>query len=501
MWTVGDLGVGAQATLTVVATVAAPGAIVNTAVKTAQLELDLNSANDQSSVSLNAAASANLSIAKTVSNPSPAVGETVTFNVIATNQGPSDATGVVISDALPVGLTFVSAAPSAGSYDEGLGHWAIGPLNASGTAVLALTARVAQTGNITNTASVFSSDQTDPEAANNTDSVTIIASAIADLAVTKTLTGPAIPGLPTTYTIVVTNNGPSAATGASVTDVFQAAFALPAWTCVATAGSACSAAGGAGNIATTVNLEAAGSATFTATGTIASGAAGLLVNTATVDAPAGVTDPNLINNSSTSSDQLLPSADLQIGKTGPAQATAGTNITYTITVTNAGPSDAASVSVADPTPTGLTFVSNAGDCTTAFPCSLGTIPPGVSRAITSTFAVPAGYTTPDPIVNPATVSSVTPDPAPGNNTATAMTAIAAPVMNLGITKTNGASTVVPGTVTTYTITVSNAGPSNAIGATVIDNLPAVLSGATWSCTGAGGATCNVRYTSSAFVCS
>ena len=210
-----------------------------------------------------------------------------------------------------------------------------------------------------------------------------------------------------------------------------------------------------------------------------------------MDAPAGVTDPNLINNSSTSSDQLLPSADVQIGKTGPAQATAGTNITYTITVTNAGPSDAASVSVADPTPTGLTFVSNAGDCTTAFPCSLGTIPPGVSRAITSTFAVPAGYTTPDPIVNPATVSSVTPDPAPGNNTATAMTAIAAPVMNLGITKTNGASTVVPGTVTTYTITVSNAGPSNAIGATVIDNLPAVLSGATWSCTGAGGATCNV----------
>ena len=54
---------------------------------------------------------------------------------------------------------------------------------------------------------------------------------------------------------------------------------------------------------------------------------------------------------------------------------AGTNVVYTITVTNAGPSDAAGVTLADPTPPGLTFVSNAGDCTTAFPCALGTLPP------------------------------------------------------------------------------------------------------------------------------
>ena len=53
---------------------------------------------------------------------------------------------------------------------------------------------------------------------------------------------------------------------------------------------------------------------------------------------------------------------------------AGT-IVYTITVTNAGPSDATGVTLTDPTPPGLTFVSNAGDCTTAFPCNLGTLPP------------------------------------------------------------------------------------------------------------------------------
>ena len=58
---------------------------------------------------------------------------------------------------------------------------------------------------------------------------------------------------------------------------------------------------------------------------------------------------------------------------------AGTNIVYTITVTNAGPSDATGVTLVDPTPPGLTFVSNAGDCTTAFPCDLGTLPRAATR--------------------------------------------------------------------------------------------------------------------------
>ena len=102
---------------------------------------------------------------------------------------------------------------------------------------------------------------------------------------------------------------------------------------------------------------------------------------------------------------LTPSADLQITKAGPANAVAGTNVVYTITVTNAGPSDAAGVTVTDPTPPGLTFVSNTGACATVFPCNLGTLPAAATRTITATFAVPSGYTTPDPIANTATGSS------------------------------------------------------------------------------------------------
>ena len=274
---------------------------------------------------------------------------------------------------------------------------------------MTITARVTQAGTVTNTASVTDSDQPDPDLTDNTATVTLTTETIADLAITKTLTGPAIPGLATTYTIVVTNIGPSPVTAASVSDVFPAALLSPTWTCTADAGSSCAAASGTGNLATTVTLEAGDRATFTVTGVIAANAIGTLVNTATVTAPAGAVDEDSTNNTATSSVSLTPSADLQITKAGPATAVAGTNVVYTITVTNAGPSDAASVTLTDPTPLGLTFVSNAGDCTTAFPCALGTVAAGATRTITATFAIPSGYTTPDPIANTATVSSPTPD--------------------------------------------------------------------------------------------
>jgi uncharacterized repeat protein (TIGR01451 family) len=221
-------------------------------------------------------------------------------------------------------------------------------------------------------------------------------------------------------------------TDATVSDTFPAALLTPAWTCVADAGSSCGTPSGAGNIATTVSLEPGDDATFTVTATIASGATGLLVNSVTVAPPAGAVDGNTANNTASSSFTLTPIVDLQVGKSGPASAVAGTNVVYTITVTNAGPSDAAGVSLADAMPAGLTFVSNAGDCTTAFPCDLGTIVAGVTRTITATFAIPSGYTTPDPIVNTATVSSATVDQASDNNSATAATSIAAPVTDLDV---------------------------------------------------------------------
>ena len=62
--------------------------------------------------------------------------------------------------------------------------------------------------------------------------------------------------------------------------------------------------------------------------------------------------------------------------------------------------------------------------------------------------------------------------------------------DLAITKTDGVTSVAAGGSLTYTITASNAGPDNATGAIVTDTLPASLTGATWTCVGAGGGTCS-----------
>ena len=93
-----------------------------------------------------------------------------------------------------------------------------------------------------------------------------------------------------------------------------------------------------------------------------------------------------------------PSSDLAIVKGRRARAAGGVTLVYTTVVENNGPHDAAGVVVTDPTPPGLTFVSNTGDCTTPFPCSLGLVstdPSDRVRTITTTLLVPSSY--PDPI--------------------------------------------------------------------------------------------------------
>jgi uncharacterized repeat protein (TIGR01451 family) len=109
------------------------------------------------------------------------------------------------------------------------------------------------------------------------------------------------------------------------------------------------------------------------------------------------------------------SADLQVRKLGPATTFRGAEVVYSITVTNAGPSEAPAVEVTDATPPGLVFESNAGDCQTAFPCAVGALPPGSSRVIASTFRVPLTYAGRESVVNTASAVSAASDPAPLDN--------------------------------------------------------------------------------------
>src|SRR5205823_14302788 len=104
----------------------------------------------------------------------------------------------------------------------------------------------------------------------------------ADLAITKDDgTASVNAGGSTVYTIVVTNNGPSAVIAATVTDTAPASLTFGAWTCAASAGSSCPASG-SGNISASVDLLNAGTATFTVNATVAGNAAGSIANTATI---------------------------------------------------------------------------------------------------------------------------------------------------------------------------------------------------------------------------
>jgi hypothetical protein len=124
-----------------------------------------------------------------------------------------------------------------------------------------------------------------------------------------------VPGASVTYTIVMSNSGPSDAVGASVADSLPRRRSRPRTAPTGSGGATGFTAAGAGNIADTVNLPAGASITYTVTATISSSATGSLSNTATVSPAAGTTDPTPGNNSATDTDTLTITVDLSVTKT------------------------------------------------------------------------------------------------------------------------------------------------------------------------------------------
>ena len=184
-------------------------------------------------------------------------------------------------------------------------------------------------------------------------------------------------------------------------------------------------------------------------------------------------------------------ADLEVTKSdGQSSVVAGaaTVHTYTITVTNHGPSDALLVSLSDTWPTGFTQGTITGTGCGAgpnFTCALGTIAAGGSKVVTVTYTVPSSTTANQ--TNTATATSATTDPGVFPNTASDTNTVTT-IADLSISKTDGVATATPGASTTYTIVVGNAGPSNVVGASVTDTFPAAITGTSWTAVQAGGAT-------------
>ncbi len=457
--------------------------------------------------------SAELAITKTDGVTTATPGGSVTYTITASNAGPSNNPSAVVADTFPASLTCTWTCVGAGggtctaAGSGNINDAANLPVGGSVTYTASCTISAGATGSLSNTATVAApGGVTDPVPGNNSATDTDTLAASADLAITKTDgVTTATAGGSVTYTITASNAGPSNATGATVADTFPASLTCT-WTCVGAGGGTCTASG-SGNINGTVNLPAGGSVTYTASCSISAAATGSLSNTATVAAPGGVTDPNPANNSATDNDTVAVSADLAITKTdGVTTATPGGSTTYTIVASNAGPSTATSATVADTFPASLTcsWTSVAaggatGNTTGPVAGNINntglTLPAGSSVTYTATCTISPSAT--GSLANTATVSSAVTDPNPANNSATDTDTLN-PSADLSITKTDGVTTYTANGTVTYTIVVSNAGPSQATGAVVTDNKPTQVTQWTWVCSGAtGGATACDGVTNSA----
>ncbi|MGD9583865.1 MAG: proprotein convertase P-domain-containing protein [Lysobacterales bacterium] len=329
-------------------------------------------------------------------------------------------------------------------------------------------------------------------------SVTACRALAADLAITKTDgVATATPGGSVTYTITASNAGPDAVTTATISDTFPATCTSPSWTCVGAGGGTCTAAG-TGNISDAVNLPAGGSVTYTAACPISAAATGSLSNTATVSSAIG--DPTPANNSATDTDTLVASADVAVTKTdGLATAGPGQTLNYSIVASNAGPSNAPSVTVSDTQPAAcasFTWTCSGaagGSCTAAGSGNINdtaNLPAGGSATYLAACLIAGATPNGTVISNTATVAAGggVSDPTPSNNSATDTTTVVA-AADLAITKSDGVAAVNPGQTLNYSIVASNAGPQGVTGASVADTFPAACSSVAWTCSGTGGGTC------------
>jgi uncharacterized repeat protein (TIGR01451 family) len=319
---------------------------------------DTNLVNNSATDNDTATPQADLSVTLTDGVSTVTPGTTNTYTITVTNNGPSTVTSLTLTDTIPAALLNASfGTPSVGTYDPATRVWSGLSLASGQNVTLTLTGTIdpSATSNLVTTATVSPpSGTTDTNATNDSATDTDTLTPFADLAVTMTGVG-TVPGSSTTYTITVINNGPSTAAGALVTDFFPATLTNVVWTAVATAGSSVAAPTGTGNIADLVTLLPGGNVTFTAVGQIDPSLAGTLANnTATVTAPAGTTDPNVTDDSSTFSFAPTPQADIAVSiDDGTTTVVPGTSASYFINVTNNGPSTVSSLIVTDTLPAAL----------------------------------------------------------------------------------------------------------------------------------------------------
>ncbi len=453
IWLIGDMEIGNTVKL-VIRTIVdiSNGTIENIAVvnsTTPDNNTDNNIGNNTTKVNDDA----DLEIVKVVSNKNPKFGETITWTITVTNNGPSDAKNVRVTDKLPAGLIYNGAN---GNYDPITGLWIVGDLANGKSASLVITTIV----NITNTTILnvanVTSDTPDSNKTNNEANNTTDVGPKADLVIVKEVSKKSVKtGEVITWTITVTNNGPDTAVNTRVTDKLPAGLIYKESngnydpvTGLWIVGDLANGASAKLVITTQVNITNA-----------------TIVNVANVtsDTPGNDTPP--VNNST----EVEPKADLVVLKEVSKQTVAtGEVITWTITVTNKGPDAAVNTRVTDKLPAGLIFITSDGKYDPVSGIwTVGDLANGASAKLVITTQVNITNAT---IRNVANATSDT----PGNNTPGNNTTEVDPKADLIVVKEVSKQIVKTGETVIWTITVTNNGPDTAVNTRVTDKLPAGL---------------------------
>jgi uncharacterized repeat protein (TIGR01451 family) len=291
---------------------------------------------------------ADLGLAKTVSNPAPNVGDTITFTVTLSNAGPAVATSVQVSDLLPAGLSFVSATPSQGTYASGSGLWTVGTVTTTTPQTLQLSAVVVSPKRQRNEARILNADQADPAGGNNKARATETPQQ-ADLGLKKTVSNRAPNvGDTITFTVTLTNKGPDSATTVGVFDQLPAGLTFVSATPSQGAYSPGSGMWSVGTVTKTVPQ------TLQLTATVVS--PGARTNTAVIS-DSDQFDKKTGNNVAEAT-ETPQQAELGLVKTvDNTTPSVGQRVRFTVALTNAGPDPATSVEVSDLLPAGMVFVS------------------------------------------------------------------------------------------------------------------------------------------------
>ncbi|TVQ00596.1 MAG: DUF11 domain-containing protein [Planctomycetaceae bacterium] len=432
-------------------------------------------------------------------------GDEIIYRLVVTNNGPDAATGVTVVDTLPIDVTFIEATIVGQADGEGISFDAgtrqvtasLGTLEDAATATVLILVSVnpGAAGAVTNSATVSASPQTDPDLDNNTSEAgTAIARAV-DLAIDKSLADGSVVefGGTASFVITVTNvaGSPGNARGFTVTDVLPEGLTYLAGSFDSLGSDVEISVDGSTLTFTGVPLAVAESVSFRFDASVAQSAAASIINTATVTpfVGDGVQDADVNSANDQDSETVIPirSVDLVVTKTDGIAAggshVPGTPLTYSITITNTGVSDAVDVNVVDILPAGVvaTSITIAGEQVVDNDPDQGRlnfviplVPTGQENAVTVQVSTQVGGALTGSITNTVTISGGGVNDPPAGNEATVTTTLS-PDFDVTLSKTVPETPVVPGQGTiAYTIVVSNSGPSVANAVTLNDTLPAGL---------------------------